>query len=236
MKLRHSLRMSISMALLNPASRMLVTYFTKQKDATTTINVLTDFNKNFLTPLRVAGSVQHVFIQGDRGELFADETHDWCTSRGIYSYYTCPHAPEHNGVIERVWRTIATMARAMLLNADLPEPFWEEARRTAVFIYNRIPAYNAKRTSYQSPYETYYKVRPTLSHIKVFGTIGSITVPEQKLRKNHEPRGQIGILVGFQDYSVNGYRVFIPETFSPPVVKFSELGSEIYNREYERSF
>ena len=50
-------------------------------------------------------------------------------------------------VIERVWRTIGESAIDMLLTANLSEPYWEEARKTACYLYNRAPSAHCERDS-----------------------------------------------------------------------------------------
>ena len=42
--------------------------------------------------------------------------------------------------MERIWKTIAEMAIAMLVDSGLPKNFWEEARKHAVYIYNIVPS------------------------------------------------------------------------------------------------
>ena len=61
---------------------------------------------------------------------------------------TCPYTPEHNAVIERIWRTISEAAIAMLLTAELPEKFWQEARKCAGHVYNRMVCAHPEAVSY----------------------------------------------------------------------------------------
>ena len=53
---------------------------------------------------------------------------------GIRREFSCRYTPEHNGVAERKNRTIVEAARAMLEEKSLPEFYWAEAVRTAVYI------------------------------------------------------------------------------------------------------
>ena len=45
----------------------------------------------------------------------------------IKQVFTSYNTPEQNALMERVWRTLGEMATCMLLEAELPETFWEEA-------------------------------------------------------------------------------------------------------------
>ena len=48
-----------------------------------------------------------------------------------------PGTPQHNGVAERINRTIIEKVRCMLRMAKLPKPFWGEAVQTAYYLINR---------------------------------------------------------------------------------------------------
>ena len=57
-------------------------------------------------------------------------------------------------VIERVRKTIGESAIAMLLTANLSETYWEEARKTACYVFNRSPGAHDE-VSPVSPYEQF---------------------------------------------------------------------------------
>ena len=61
-----------------------------------------------------------------------------CLENGIIQNFSCPYTPETHGKIERLWRTISEMARAMLFESGLPEEWWEHASCAALHIYKRI--------------------------------------------------------------------------------------------------
>jgi len=46
---------------------------------------------------------------------------NFLSTKGVTLNTTCPHIPEQNMHIERVWRTIGESAIAMLLTANLSE-------------------------------------------------------------------------------------------------------------------
>ena len=103
------------------------------------------------------------------GEFNSDQVISFLNSVGVKLTTTCPHTPEQNMIIERVWRTIGESAIAMLLTADLSEPYWEEARKTACYLYNRSPSAHTE-TNPLSPYESYFKVKPHVKNLRVFGS------------------------------------------------------------------
>jgi len=73
------------------------------------------------------------------GESTSNAVVTFLAGVGVQLTTTCPHTPEQNMAIERVWRSIGKSAKAMLLTADLSEPSWNEARKTACYLYNPLP-------------------------------------------------------------------------------------------------
>ena len=59
-----------------------------------------------------------------------------------------PHQNAQNGTAERNWRTLFDMARAMLIESDLPERLWKYAVMTAAHIRNRVYNQRIKDTPY----------------------------------------------------------------------------------------
>ena len=92
----------------------------------------------------------------DGGELHSNNAPSLCAKCNILQKFTCCNTPENNVIIKKIWRTIAEMAISILADSGLPEPFWEEARRVAVYIYNSIsPTREATDdTKWQSPRDT----------------------------------------------------------------------------------
>ena len=141
------------------------------------------------------------------GEFHSAAVRNYCHEKGILHRTTCAYSPENNGVIERAWRTISEGSIAMLLTAHLSEPYWEEARRTAGYIRNRIvggqPSVDPK-----SPYEKFFGVKPHIRHFKVFGVWAYPRIPIQL--SDHQPRADKGIFVGYSDEIMGGYRIYFP--------------------------
>jgi hypothetical protein len=55
------------------------------------------------------------------------------------TYEPCPPYAHHNGVAERIIRTIIEKARAMIIHSQAPIHFWGEAVNTAVYLHPRSP-------------------------------------------------------------------------------------------------
>ena len=91
---------------------------------------------------------------------------EWLRTHGIKHYTTQTYSPEMNGVAENAIKQIVSRASAMMSAAGIPLSFWPEAVRCATYLKNRSPH---KALDRLTPYESYYGVKPDLSHVCVFG-------------------------------------------------------------------
>ncbi|KAM1810903.1 hypothetical protein ACFX12_027595 [Malus domestica] len=86
-------------------------------------------------------------MRSDRGgEFTSKEFQEFCEANGIRRPLTVPRSPQQNGVAERKNQTIIDMARSMLKSKRLPKELWAEAVACAVYLSNRSPTRNEKRT------------------------------------------------------------------------------------------
>ncbi|GBN37520.1 Retrovirus-related Pol polyprotein from transposon TNT 1-94 [Araneus ventricosus] len=91
-----------------------------------------------------------------------------------------PYTPEQNGVIERENKILVEAARSMLHAKDLPDKLWAEAVNMAAYVLNRTePTPEAGK----SPYEIWFKRKPSVDHLKIFGSECFTHIPKQKRRK-----------------------------------------------------
>jgi len=79
-----------------------------------------------------------------------------------------PRTPQHNGVSERMNRTLVEGARAMLHGAGLPKNLWAEAINTKCYVVNRSPSRSLNNST---PYEKWENKQPDLSDLRVFGCL-----------------------------------------------------------------
>ncbi|GKE41266.1 zinc finger, CCHC-type containing protein [Tanacetum coccineum] len=68
------------------------------------------------------------------------------------------------------------MVNFMLSYSGLSEGFWGEAMLTAYYLLNRVPNKRNKTT----PYELWYKKRPNLSYLRVWGCRVVVRLPDPK--------------------------------------------------------
>jgi hypothetical protein len=68
------------------------------------------------------------------------------------------------------------MARSMLKMKKMPKEFWAKAIDYAIYLSNRCPT---KSLNGITPQEAWNKRKPSVSHLKVFGSIGYVHVDDQ---------------------------------------------------------
>ena len=147
-------------------------------------------------------------LRSDNGTEYSSQAFaEYCEIKGIKREYTIPYTPQQNGVAERANRTIMESVRSMLYHANLPLIFWAEAVSTAVYLKNRSPTSHLKDIT---PYECWYKEKPDVSNIKVFGCKSYVHIPDQK-RGKLDKKSIPCIFVGYPDNS-KGYKLYNPES------------------------
>ncbi|GBN71094.1 Retrovirus-related Pol polyprotein from transposon TNT 1-94 [Araneus ventricosus] len=114
-----------------------------------------------------------------------------------------PYTPEQNGVIKRENRILVETARSMLHAKDVPEKLWAEAVNAAAYVLNRTgPTLEAGN----SPSEIWFKTKPSVDHLKNFGTKCFIHIPKQK-RMKFDKKTILLVIVVKKMVIVFGYQI-----------------------------
>lgn len=121
-------------------------------------------------------------LRTDRGGEYYDPT--YFQSIGIIHETTAPYTPQQNGISERKNRVLKEMVNSMLSYSGLSDGFWGEAMLTACYLLNRVPNKKNKVT----PYELWYKKKPNLNYLRVWGCRAIVRLPQPKI-KTLEQRG-----------------------------------------------
>ncbi|GKB01534.1 ribonuclease H-like domain, reverse transcriptase, RNA-dependent DNA polymerase [Tanacetum coccineum] len=160
-------------------------------------------------------------LRTDRGgEFTSNEFTQYCKENGIARQLTAPYSPQQNGVVERRNRTIMSTTRCMMKATNMPQNFWAEAVRHAIYILNSVPT---KALEDITPYEAIKQRKPNLENLRVFGCIAYAKVPSQHLTKLDD-RSIKMVYLGNEQGS-KAYRLFDPTTQRVCVsrdVKFKE--------------
>ena len=82
------------------------------------------------------------------------------------------------------------MARCLLFERKLPKFLWVEAVNTSVYLLNRLPT---KSVQSKTPIEAWSDVKPSVKHLKVFGSLCYLHMPSIKRGKLDE-RAEKGVV------------------------------------------
>jgi transposase InsO family protein len=124
----------------------------------------------------------------------------YCTTQGIQMKHIVPYTPQENGVAERKNRTLKEMPNCMIQSKGLSLLYWAEVINCANYIVNRTPTKDLKNIT---PEEAWTKIKPDVSHFRVFGSITWAHIPDEK-RKTLQPKSEKCIFVGYCE-NVKGY-------------------------------
>ncbi|MBC7870646.1 MAG: DDE-type integrase/transposase/recombinase [Chitinophagaceae bacterium] len=129
------------------------------------------------------------------GEFTSTEFEAWLASEGIEHQLTTPYTSQSNGVAERALRTIFDRTRCLLADAGLSQKYWAFAATTAVYLKNRSPS-AALSNLRKTPFEAWHGFKPSLKHLRVWGCLAFVQVPNEK-RKKLDFKAVSGIFVGY---------------------------------------
>ena len=147
-------------------------------------------------------------LRSDGGkEYFSDEFTSYLQGEGIRREFSCRHTPQQNGVAERKNRQILEVARAMMREKHMPNFYWAEAASTAVYLMNRCTTNSVHELT---PYEIFVGRKPILSHLKVFGSIANVRIPNES-REKPDAKSEECILIGYLS-AKKAYKCFNPST------------------------
>ena len=205
-------------SFIDDHTRKVWVYFMREKS-----EVFTHF-KSFKALVEKETGLHIKCLRSDGGgEYFSNEFSDFLQENGIKRQFTCRYTPQQNGVAERKNRHIAEVARALMAERNLPHYYWAEAVATAVYIMNRTPT---AAVHGMTPEEKFTGRKPNLAHLKVFGCIAYVHIPDE-LRSKLDPKAEKCVFVGYS-LDQKGYRCYNPITRELRVsrdVVFDEMSS-----------
>ena len=173
-------------------SRKTWVYFLKQKS-----EVFEAFKK-FKAAVENESGQKIKALRSDRGgEFTSKEFQDFCATSGIRRFLTVSRSPQQNGVAERKNRTILDMTRSMLKSKHLPKEFWAEAVDTTVYLSNRSPT---RSVWGKTPQEAWSGRKPRISHLRVFGSVPHVHVPDER-RTKLDDKSERYIFMGYSTHS-----------------------------------
>ena len=139
------------------------------------------------------------------GEYLSAEFMNYLKSKGTERRVTVHNTPEHNGVAERLNRTLVEHVRAMAHASGLPKSLWGEAIMHATWVKNRTSTH---RLGKKTPYEMLYTEKPNLEKVPIWGC--RVKVHDTSGTKLDMRRVHDGHWVGFNPKS-DGHHIYFPD-------------------------
>jgi len=185
------------LTFIDDYSRKSWIYFLKRKS-----EVFETF-KNFRALFRTQTGKPIKCLRSDGGgEYTSNEFSSWLSRKGITHSITPPHTPQHNGVAERLNRTIMDKARCLLNAQNVDKCFWAEAVNTANFLRNRSPTEKVKE---MTPEERFTGKKPIAVNLRIFGS--KCLVMDNDYKRKLDDRACPAIFLGYSP-EYGAYRVF----------------------------
>ena len=138
------------------------------------------------------------------GEYLSAEFTKHLKLKGTERRVTMHDTPEHNGVAERLNRTLIERVRAMMHASSLPKSLWGEAVMHATWVKNHT---STRRLGKKTPYEMLYHTKPNLENVPAWGC--QVKVHDMTGTKL-DMRACDGHWVGFDPES-GGHRIYFPD-------------------------
>ena len=201
------------LSFVDDFSKFVTVYFLKHKSQVTTKFI----EYKAMMENQCGTSIQRV--RSDNGKEYKNKRFAAaCRASGIVHQTTVPYSPQQNGVAERMNRTIMERARCMLHYKAVPKKWWAEAVATAVYLINRT---TTAATPDATPYELCFNDKPSLRHLRVFGSLGYAHIDDSK-RKKLDAKSFRCMLLGYAE-NAKGYKVLNMESGKVVVSRSLEI-------------
>ncbi|KAL1220949.1 Retrovirus-related Pol polyprotein from transposon RE1 [Cardamine amara subsp. amara] len=168
-------------------------------------HVLDAFSKFYNYVLTQFGTKIKVLRSDNGGEYTSNAFKKFVGKLGIVHQTSCAYTPQQNGVAERKNGHLMEVARTLLFDRNVPKQYWGDAVMTACYLINRLPTVSLGSVS---PYEVLNKTKPSVDHLRVFGCICYVFIPDA-LRNKLEPKSIKCVFVGYSP-TQKGYKCYNP--------------------------
>ncbi|KAF7768485.1 hypothetical protein Agabi119p4_7728 [Agaricus bisporus var. burnettii] len=147
-------------------------------------------------------------LQDDKGgEYMSKAFISFTELAGIERRHSTRNRPQQNGLAERANRTMGERITAMLSESRLPGCFWGECISSMVHVWNMLPTASLSGTT---PFQAFYKRKPDVSHLRVWGCTAYVHVQRDK-RNSLQPHYEKCVFIGYPA-GYKGWKFYNPVT------------------------
>lgn len=164
--------------------------------------------KKLINALQVrTGRTLRRFHSDGGGEFVGADFRFYLEANGTTITQTTASTPQHNGIAERMIRTLFDLVRCLLVEAEAAETLWGEAIVWAAHLYNTTPH---PVSGDVPPYTRLMNYRYNVHKLRVWGCDAFVQqLPHEQSKLL--PRTWTGIFVGYHEKTA-AYRVMDPKT------------------------
>ena len=204
-----------ALILVDRATKYIWVYGMKSLTSKYTIAALEQFQAN-------AGGLPKEFRTDCDQKLLGGDTRRWIYRNKSKIIGAPAGRQSANGLVERAWQTMCSMARAYLTEAGMSRDYWFFALQHAARMMNMIPAKVNERLT--TSFELVHRVKPDVrTWFPLFSVVFFYKEDDvDHDRNNFESDAMIGIAVG-RSVKTNALRVYNPTTkqyYEPDTYKF----------------
>ena len=153
------------------------------------------------------GRVVERFHSDGGGEFMGSTFRSFLDNQGTRFTRSTPSTPSHNGIAERMNRTLFEITRTLLIESAAPDVMWGEALLWAAHLYNVSPH---PVSNNEAPFKRLFNYQFNIHKLRVWGCDAQVKLVPEKQSKI-QSRTTSGIFVGF-DYDTSSYRIMDPIT------------------------
>lgn len=122
---------------------------------------------------------------------------------GIIHQLSCVEMPQQNSIVERKHQHILNVARSLLIQASMPEPFWGDAVLTVVHLINKTPS---KVLTFKTPLEILFGKQPKYHHLRVFGCLAFASTLKRG-RTKFDSKAKRCVFIGYSS-GMKAYKLY----------------------------
>lgn len=185
------------LTIVDDYSRCTLTYLLSSKSQVCTI-----LQKNFKYVQNQFQTTVKTVRTDNRTEFFNTHVNSLFNTLGIVHQHSFVYTPQQNGRVERKYRHLLSVARALRFKASLPIHLWSDCLLTATYLINRTPSSLLQN---KTPFELLYNKLPEYSHLKVLGCL-CFSSTLSKRQDKFFPRAYKCIFLGYP-HNQKGYRL-----------------------------
>ncbi|CAI7793132.1 unnamed protein product [Closterium sp. NIES-54] len=153
---------------------------------------------------RESGVKLKSFQSDGRGEYTSQRFKEFLAERGIKRLISFPYTHQHQGVAERMNRTLQNTMRKLLRGMRLPNHQWPEAMDHAVMLHNLLSSSSLPNNA--SPHLLWTGKQGSTKLLRVFGCMVQYRPPSARAGR-YSQRAQWGLHLGIER-NYNAWKIF----------------------------